>query len=54
MDRKPTIKESKTRLNLLMEKEHKQHLEKVAYNLGLSLNSLFVSTVLEKYPMKKD
>ena len=51
---RPKIKDTKTRFNLLLPKTHKEHLEKQAELLGISLNSLFVMSAMEKYPYKTD
>ena len=53
MSTKPKIREDKTRLNITMYKEHKTHLEEISKDLGISLNSLIVSAIMEKYPIKK-
>jgi hypothetical protein len=53
MSTKPKIRDDKTRLNITLPKIHKAHLEEIANDLGVSLNSLIVSATMEKYPLKK-
>lgn len=51
---RPKIREDKTRFNITIQKTHKAHLEEIASDLGISLNSLIIQTVMKAYPMKKE
>ena len=54
MDKKPQIRADKTRFNITLTKAHKEHLEKEAKKLGMSLNTLFVMSALKEFPYKED
>lgn len=54
MDKKPQIRADKTRFNITLTKVHKEHLEKEAKKLGMSLNTLFVMSALKEFPYKDE
>ena len=49
----PKIRDDKARFGITIQKKHKEHLEKVADSMGISLNSLFVMCALKEYPYKE-
>lgn len=57
MDKRPKIKDTKTRFNITIDKEKKAYLEGIAEELGMSLNNLFVACAMlytkDKFPNYK-
>ena len=54
MDKKPQIRADKTRFNITLTKKHKEHLEKEAERLGMSLNTLFDMSAINEFTYKED
>ena len=51
---RPRIREDKCRFNITLPKKHKEHLERIAEKLGISLNSLFVLCAMSQYPINNE